>query len=551
MNIVETGLAFLEGVALIASPCILPVLPLVLSASVEGGKKRPFGIITGFVLSFSAFALFARFLVARLHLDLDIIRNASLVLLLLFGIVMISSTLSEKFSQWTQGAASLGSALSRRGGEGFASGIVIGALIGLVWTPCAGPILAAVLVQVIRQQTDAAGVLMIISFALGAGVPMLIIALLGKKVMDRIGFFKTHAQAVRKAFGGLILLSVAFIASGANPQALIGGGGPAPAGPAQGLQDGLREPYPAPDFSGIDDWINTKPLTMHELNGKVVLVDFWTYSCVNCVRTLPYLTAWDSKYRNKGLVIVGVHAPEFEFEKKPDNVKMAVIQRGIHYPVALDSELRTWDNFHNRYWPAHYLIDRNGNVVYTHFGEGNYEETEHNIRYLLGLTETEPAGAPAVTVEPSSGNGQTPETYLGYRRAERFSSKINAVHDAQTEYQFPSFLPIDQWALKGRWKIGPEYIVSGAQGAALRLNFKARKVFLVLGSAGGGPVHASLMLNGEKVAGNAGKDAPGGTVTVRQHTLYELIDQKTAQNGLLEITADADGLEAYAFTFGD
>jgi cytochrome c biogenesis protein CcdA/thiol-disulfide isomerase/thioredoxin len=546
--ILDAGLAFLEGLALIVSPCILPVLPLVLAASVEGGRRRPYGIIAGFVLAFSLFALLSRKIVLALGIDLDIIKHASLVLLALFGLVLLSSKLSDKFSALTQGAANFGNRLASRGGEGLLSGVLIGALIGLVWTPCAGPILAAVLVQVIRQQTDIAGDLIIVSFAVGAGVPMLIIALTGRKLMRKLGFVTRHAEAVRRGFGVLILLSVAYIASGVDAQSLLTRGSPlrqAAGEPA--LQQGLSKPYAAPAFAGIDAWLNSPLLTMRGLKGKVVLVDFWTYSCINCVRTLPYLTDWDKKYRDQGLVIVGVHAPEFEFEKKIDNVKAAIARYGIRYPVALDNQLATWDNFNNSYWPAHYLVDRDGKVVYTHFGEGDYDVTENNIRYLLGLkSKAEVLRAQAPEMPPD----QTPETYLGYDRAENFAGKDQARPDAESVYRFPAFLAENQWALSGKWTVKNEKIVAGEKGAALRLNFKARQVFLVLGTASGRPVHVTVRLNGEAVGINAGKDAPGGVATINLNTLYELIDQKTPKNSLLEIQSDAPGLEAYAFTFG-
>ena len=549
MIAIDMGLAFLEGLALIVSPCILPVLPLVLAASVEGGRRRPYGIILGFVLAFSLFAILARKLVALLGIDLELVRDASLVLLALFGLVLLSEKLSEKFSALTQGAANFGNQLASSGGEGLFSGVLIGALIGLVWTPCAGPILAAVLVQVIRQQTDLAGNLIILSFAVGAGVPMLAIALSGRKIMSKLGFFTRHAEAVRKAFGVLILLSVAYIASGVDAASLFSSRAkPAPTVAAEaGLQHGLAKPYAAPELVGLTNWINSPPLTMAGLKGKVVLVDFWTYSCINCVRTLPYLTDWDRKYREQGLVIVGVHAPEFEFEKKLDNVKAAVAQHGIRYPVAQDNGYATWDNFANRYWPAHYLIDRDGQVVYTHFGEGEYEVTENNIRYLLGLkgkAVTAQAEAPAMAPD------QTPETYLGYERAAGFAGKESIQRDAPGSYRFPAALAENQWALNGAWRVEAEKIVAGGPADALRLSFKGRKVFLVLGSASGKPLQVSVRLNGEAVGANAGKDAPGGVVSVERNTLYELIDQKAPRNGLLEIRTDAPGLEAYAFTFG-
>jgi hypothetical protein len=226
---------------------------------------------------------------------------------------------------------------------------------------------------------------------------------------------------------------------------------------------------------------------------------------------------------------------------------MAVARYGIRYPVALDNDLATWTNFNNRYWPAHYLIDRDGRVVYTHFGEGDYGVTENNIRYLLGLGGQ---AAPEPAAEPSYSPGQTPETYLGYDRAENFGGKERARRDADFAYRFPPFLPEDAWALSGKWRVEAEKIVSVEGGAALRLNFRARKVFLVLGAAGGKPVHISIRLNGEAVGGNAGKDAPAGSATVDHYTLYELIDQKAPRNSLLEIKTDVPGLEAYAFTFG-
>jgi cytochrome c biogenesis protein CcdA/thiol-disulfide isomerase/thioredoxin len=550
MNTIDIGLAFLEGLALIVSPCILPVLPLVLAASVEGGRRRPYGIIIGFVLAFSLFAILARKLVALLGIDLDLVKDASLVFLALFGLVLLSEKLSEKFSSLTQGAANFGNQLAASGGEGLLSGVLIGSLIGLVWTPCAGPILAAVLVQVIRQQTDLAGNLIIVSFAVGAGVPMLAIALSGRKIMNKLGFFTRHAEAVRKAFGVLILLSVAYIASGVDAQTLLFSSSK-PSQPVaaseQGLQHALDKPYPAPEFAGLDNWQNSPPLTLQSLKGKVVLVDFWTYSCINCIRTLPYLTEWDRKYRSQGLVIVGVHSPEFEFEKKLDNVKAAIAQYGIHYPVAQDNRFATWDSFQNSYWPAHYLINRDGQVVYTHFGEGEYGVTENNIRHLLGLTgKADAVQAQAPPIAPD----QTDETYLGYARANRFSGKEAVSRDAPSAYRFPPFMAEGEWALNGKWQVAAEKIVSGEKAAALRLNFKARKVFLVLGSASGKPIHVAIKLNGEAVGANSGKDAPGGVATVQRNTLYELIDQKTPKNSLLEIQSDSPGLEAYAFTFG-
>jgi cytochrome c biogenesis protein CcdA/thiol-disulfide isomerase/thioredoxin len=545
MNPVEVGLAFVEGLALIASPCILPVLPLVLSASVTGGRARPYGITLGFVLSFSAFVLAARQIVAALHIDADALRNVSLALLFALGVVMFSERLSGKFAAWTQGLANFG---NRFGGgkEGFGGGIAIGALIGLVWTPCAGPILAAVLVQVIRQQTDLQSVFVTLSFALGAALPMLVITLAGKKIMNRFRFIARHAEAARKIFALLILLSVGFLAFGSGAANIASTDASSPAA-SVGPEDWLKTPYPAPEFVDIQDWLNSPPLFLNRLKGKVVLIDFWTYSCINCVRTLPYLIAWDAKYRDEGLVIIGVHAPEFQFERSIDNIKAAVAKYGIRYPVAIDNNLATWQNFNNSYWPAHYLIDKEGRVVYTHFGEGRYDVTEKNIRYLLGLRG--PAEANPIT--PPTLADETPETYLGYARADRFATLSEAQKDNTASYKPVNFIPAHHWSLGGRWKIESEKIIARDRGALLRLNFKAKKVFLVMGTSGEKPQEVTLKLNGGALTDQAGKDAPEGVVTVTGHALYELINQPTPQNSLLEITAEDPGVEMYAFTFGE
>ncbi len=296
--------------------------------------------------------------------------------------------------------------------------------------------------------------------------------------------------------------------------------------------------YKAPEISGIKEWINSKSLKISHLKGKVVLIDFWTYSCINCLRTLPHITKWDQMYRDKGLVIIGIHAPEFAFEKNFDNVKKAVGRYNIKYPVALDNDLVTWRNFDNHYWPAHYLIDQSGDIVESHFGEGNYEETENKIRQLLGIK----GDAVAEQEKLNFSFGQTAETYLGYSRAQNFYSPQQQINKLIT-YSFPDDLPRHGWALSGKWKIEKERIVAQEKNAKLRLHFKSKKVFLVMGNQGSQPITVQVKLNGKEL-----KNSP---LQVDKHMLYELLSQDDNEAGIVEIEAANFGLEAYAFTFGE
>src|SRR5579862_5118600 len=379
-DVVNIGLGFLEGFALIISPCILPILPIFLAGSLTGSKKRPFGIIIGFVLIFALFTFFSRKLLQYSGIDSNLIRDASFIILILLGVIMLSTYLTDKFGQLTRRLANTGSTFSvvNNPQGGLISGILFGGLIAIIWTPCAGPILAAVIVQTVIQKTNLLSFLTLVAFGIGAATPMLLIALFGRKIMEKLGSLKRHTTLYRKILGIIIILSVGYMIY------LEGGISTAHADEINNtlplsLQNGLATPYIAPSIDGIDAWINSEPLQINDLRGKVVLIDFWTYSCINCMRTLPYLNDWYRKYHDKGLVIIGVHTPEFDFEKNLDNVKNAVLQDGIKYPVALDSHFVTWQKYNNQYWPAHYLIDKKGYVVYTHFGEGEYDITENNI----------------------------------------------------------------------------------------------------------------------------------------------------------------------------
>lgn len=544
MDYLNIGLAFLEGLALIVSPCILPILPLILSGSLDGSKKRPVGIIIGFVITFALFTFFSKILVQYTGINLTLVRYISYALLLVFGIVMLSTFLTEKFTLLTQRLTRTGSSFSTVNNSqgGFYSGLALGSLVGVIWTPCAGPILAAVIVQTVLQQTTFNSFLVILSFGIGAALPMLAIAFFGRGIMSKFSFFKSHAYLLRKILGAIIIISVVYMVysegvsvASANPQVES----------SSQVSSWFSEPYPAPEITGITQWINSPPLTMEGLKGKVVLIDFWAYSCINCIRTLPYLKDWYNKYHDKGLVIIGVHAPEFQFEHDYNNVKNAVEKNGIKYPVALDNNFSTWRNYNNQYWPAHYLIDKTGNVVYTHFGEGEYAVTENNIRYLLGVS-----GANTAEVKENISGNQTPETYFGSARAENFSSPQPMKVNELAKYTFPAVLKDNHWALNGFWTVTSEKIISGVGDSSLKIHFNAGKIFIVMGNSTSKPIKVNLLLNGEKVVNEKGKDVVDSSILVSDHRLYEAIILKHPSSGILQLTVSDPGVELYTFTFG-
>jgi len=527
------ALAFAEGIALILSPCILPVLPLMLGASINGGRARAMGIVGGFVLAFKVFAVISRQAILASGIDAEIIRNASLVLLALFGVVMLLPGLSER---WANAFHTLGDrgnrVINRISGKGFWSGVGIGALIGIVWTPCAGPILATAVLQIVQTKDTLQAFMTIAAFALGAGIPMGLIALFGGRLMRGTSFLKKHGNTIRRTIGAIMILAALAIYNGWDLKLVAWQARVMPhEQTVSGFTGGLKNPYPAPEITGITDWINSDPLTLAQLRGKVVLIDVWTYSCINCIRTLPHVTRWYDTYKDNGLVVIGVHAPEFPFEKKRENVEKAVNDFKINYPVALDNNFATWQAYNNKYWPAHYLIDPEGRVVYTHFGEGNYNVTEANIRSLLGLE-----GAVTEAADPAYTKGQTHETYLGFMRAKNFAGSIT--RNAESQYAYPAKLRDGQWALQGPWTVHEQKSVAG-KDAALRLNYTAGKAHLVMGSSDGQPVEVEVRIDGEAQR----------TLTVREAKLYTLAD-KPQKSAVLELRSDRPGLEVYAFTFG-
>jgi cytochrome c biogenesis protein CcdA/thiol-disulfide isomerase/thioredoxin len=545
-EIISISLGFIEGFSLIISPCILPILPIILAASLAGSKRRPLGIITGFILTFSFVAFFSRNIVQYSSIDLNVIRHASYAVLFLLAFIMMSNNLTRIFMRITQQLSKIATLFATKNmRSGFFSGLFVGGLVAIIWTPCAGPILAAVIVLIVIQKTSLISFLTLLAFAFGVGVPMFVIACYGVFIRDSLGFFKTRALFFRKILGFIIMISIGYMIyqeRGGNlssvKQTMIK--------TSTSLKHGLWRPYQAPELGGITAWLNSPPLNIAHLKGKVVLIDFWTYSCINCLRTLPYLKDWYAKYKDKGLVIIGVHTPEFDFEKNLENVSNAVIRYGIQYPVALDNQFLTWRRFNNHYWPAHYLIDKKGNVVYQHFGEGEYDVMENNLRFLLGIDQLIrlPTPLPQLSFETPS-----PETYLGYQRANT-SLSPPLIHDNSAEYHMAPKLMINAWGLQGAWQVKADKILAAGAHAALSIHFKARKVFVVMGNSTTKPIRVNLLLNGKSLTSGKGSDVSSDGVLVKQHTIYEILALKQFTAGVLQITASEPGLEVYTFTFG-
>jgi cytochrome c biogenesis protein CcdA/thiol-disulfide isomerase/thioredoxin len=537
------GIGLIAGFVTAISPCVLPVLPILLAGGATG--RKPLRIVTGLVASFVVFTLFAAWLLDKLGLPQDLLRNLAIALLFLVAATLLVPRLAlwleRPFARLTR---------HRAGGGGF----MLGVSLGLVFVPCAGPVLAAVTVVAANNEVGFRAILLTLAYAIGAAVPMLLIAFGGRGIAGRL---RSHAEQLRVASGvaiGLVALALALNAdtrfqtalpgytkalqdrverSSAAQRELAKLRDQKPLAPkttgAAGSTAGLPDYGVAPELRPGGDWFNTEPVTLKQLRGKVVLIDFWTYSCINCLRTLPHLKAWDAAYRSDGLVIVGVHTPEFAFEHVASNVAAAVKRLGIRYPVVQDNDFATWDAYSNQYWPAEYMIDRAGHVRHVHFGEGAYDETESLIRKLLGARDVT-----ATDVADSTPDGvTTPESYLGYRRLARYAGSP-VKQDRLATYAFPATLAPDHLAYGGQWRVEPEQIVAGEQ-AKLRLRFQAHDVYLVLGGKGS----VSVLVDGR----------PEKTVRVDGYRLYTLRSTKALAQGLLELRF-TPGVQAYAFTFG-
>ena len=563
--------SILAGLATACSPCILPILPIMLASSVSRSKLYPLGLIAGLLATFTLATLFLAKIIQSLGISDQILRGISSIILLGMAALMLVPKLQEIWDRFSSLIPQPQHTSTR---NGFIGGALVGVTLGLVWTPCAGPILASVTTLVVSQGISLTLIMMLLGFCFGIAIPLLGIAYGGAFAISSLPALKRSTQKIRFGFGLLTAITAILIffnlhttaaaalgqlipqrfteklehleQSSVVTKALQNLEGQTPN--AQKVNISADSEYPvAPEVQGISNWINSNPLTLQSLRGKVVLIDFWTYSCVNCLRTLPYVNRWYDTYKDQGLVVIGVHAPEFAFEHDFANVQQAVTRYGITYPVALDNDFATWHAFKNQYWPAHYFIDANGKIRHQHFGEGGYEESENIIRKLLSeanhhevvdpkeqVSSPSPSTSEIVTSDfGGSKDGQTPETYLGTQRRARFSVSSDSNAASPT---------LHNGVLSKEFKNTPEYIESTGTNSTLVFHVKTKKLFLVAQSATPADVLVSI-------------STPNSTqrsehsVTVKESKLYEIANLPEFCEATITLTFLSPHIQAFAFTF--
>jgi cytochrome c biogenesis protein CcdA/thiol-disulfide isomerase/thioredoxin len=598
---------FVAGAATAVSPCVLPVLPVALSAGVTGGRRRPLGVVTGLALSFTFATVALVYVISALGLPDSLLRTLAIVALIGFGVSLLVPRIGDRLEARlsrigpsggvgaTAGTNADGT--GERGGGGFWSGMLVGGGLGFLYAPCAGPILAGVITVSASQSLSAGRLAVALAYGIGSAVVLYALMLGGRRVTGRLarrsGRFQMAMGAVMVLIALLMLgnydtrfetaiasdlpsflvdptsgLESSHLAK--TQLAALRGHKARQAGGLREADAGLRLPVlgTAPEFKDTQDWFNTpadKPLSLAGLRGHVVLVDFWTYTCINCIRTLPYLNAWYAKYHAKGFEIVGVHTPEFPFEHSASNVAEAIEQNGIRYPVVQDNDYGTWDAYNNEYWPAEYLIDAQGRIRLADFGEGNYEAKQRAIRSLLVEAGAAGLGAAADVHALAPSEAEiTPESYLGTERGERFTN--GALRSGLHAYgalpaQAP---PLSSLRFAGTWRIGA-WNASAVRDSQLQLRFRARRVYLVMGSpthppadrpattASGAPSQTrpvQVLLDGHPIpAAVAGSDVHAGTASVGPDRLYRLVNLPNVQTHTLTVRA-APGVSLYDYTFG-
>ena len=568
--------AFLAGVVTILAPCMWPMLPIVLSSTVKGtDHKRPLGITIGVMASFAIFTLSISYLVRLFHFDPNILRIIAVIVIVFLGLTLIIPALSrilEGFVSKLTGKVGM----QRSQGSDFKSGLFTGLFLGIIWSPCGGPILAAIATLAATGMVNLQVILVTLAYVTGVGLPLFLFTYGGQKLVTRTRFVSAYTGRIQQIFGVIMIVTAVAIFFNYDKVLQLKLLSAFPAIGLNGFENSsiVRQELdqlqgrkstittdttglfntntPSPEFTGITKWLNTDhPLTMKELKGKVVLIDFWTYTCINCIRTLPFVTSWYDKYKDQGFVVIGVHTPEFEFEKDTNNVLNAIKQYNIHYPVAQDNDYATWNAYNNQYWPAEYLIDANGNIRRTHFGEGEYDQSEMAIQALL-----KEAGK-KVTNKLDNLPDQTPnmadispETYLGSERMQYLDPNGNVGNGTQ-EFSANPNVPVDKFSYGGSWTISNQYGMSG-KNAVIYYHFNADKVHLVMRPGQGNKmITIKVSLDGKAVSStDAGNDVQKSTVTVDQDRLYTLIDlHGKPGDHILKLEFLNPNTEVFAFTF--
>jgi len=552
------------------SPCILPVLPVIFfSGGVQGARSadglpavsrwRPYLVILGLITSFSLVTLVGSVLLSLLGLPQDVLRWAGIIVLILIGVGLIvpgfQHLLEKPFSLIPQKAVG-----TDRGG--FPLGLALGA----VYVPCAGPVLAAITVAGSTGKVGAGTIVLTLSFAVGAAIPLLVFALAGRRVAERVKSFRKRQRGIRIT-GGIVMIALSIglvldlpqllqrlvpdytselqnqIAESSQVQDALTLGGLVNAenknlDACTNHATALQSCGTAPRLTGIQEWFNTpgsQPIDLASQRGKVVLVDFWAYSCINCQRSIPHVAAWYDTYKKAGLQVIGVHSPEYAFEKEPRNVKAGARSLGIHYPVAIDNNLSTWTNYRNRYWPASYLIDAKGVVRNISFGEGDYDVTEKLIRELL--KDADPGvqlPPPTETPDTTPTGPLTQETYLGATKEGNFGGS-EPYHQGAATFTLPDNQRENTFALGGDWKLESQSITPAHGTARIRLSYTAAHVQMVLSGEG-----TITVTNG------------GATTTVPvtgTPRAYEIVTTDATTTGTVQV-AVSPGVDAYSFTFG-
>jgi len=564
-------LAFAGGVLTILSPCILPVLPFVFARADRPFLRAGLPLLLGMAITFAAVATLAAVGGSwAVHANLYG-RYAAMALMALFGLALLSRSLADQLSRPLVALGDRLTAGSRAHSNSVWASLLLGVATGFLWAPCAGPILGLILTGAAIKGASIGTGLLLLAYAMGAAASLAAALLASGRLFAAMKKSLGAGEWIRRALGILVLLGVGAIALGLDTgfltrlslgstssieQSLVRSAGRGPAPPRATAEGGLPVEGMMPPLTGATGWLNSPPLTQQQLRGKVVLVDFWTYSCINCLRSLPYIKEWARKYGPHGLVVIGVHSPEFAFEKDEANVRRAMRRLGVAYPVAMDNDFKIWEAFQNEYWPAHFFIDAKGRIRAHQFGEGGYDEGERIIQQLLaeaGRTDV-PGGISAPSASGAMAAAdmedlQSPETYLGYSRAQNFMSLL--ARDEPHPYRIVGALRPNQWGLDGRWTVSAEKAVLDTAPGRILFRFHARDLHMVLGSAAG-PVRFRVRLDGAPPGAAHGIDIDAdGNGTVTGQRLYQLIRQKgPVADHAFEIEFLAPGVEAYSFTFG-